>query len=56
MTTGILIAEGVRRILADHPSRSVVADAADGKEAINTKAIASKPDVAILDHSLPFIV
>ena len=61
MTTRILIADdhavvrtGVRRILADHPSWSVVAEAADGKEAI-TKAIASKPDVAILDHSLPFI-
>jgi len=59
--TRILIADdhavvrtGVRRILEDHPSWSVVAEAADGKEAI-TKAIASKPDVAILDHSLPLI-
>jgi DNA-binding NarL/FixJ family response regulator len=59
--TRILIADdhavvrtGVRRILEDHPSWSVVAEAADGREAI-TKAIASKPDVAILDHSLPLI-
>ena len=59
--TRILIADdhavvrsGVRRILEDHPNWSVVAEAADGKEAI-TKAIATKPDVAILDHSLPLI-
>ena len=61
MATGILIADdhtvvrsGVRRILEDHPTWSVVAEAADGKEAI-TKAIATKPDIAILDHSLPLI-
>ncbi len=59
--TRILIADdhavvrsGVRRILEDHPNWSVVAEAADGKEAI-TKAIATRPDVAILDHSLPLI-
>ena len=59
--TRILIADdhavvrsGVRRIIEDQPGWSVVAEAADGKEAI-TKAIASKPDVAILDHSLPLI-
>jgi DNA-binding NarL/FixJ family response regulator len=49
-----VVRSGVRRILEDHPNWSVVAEAADGKEAI-TKAIASKPDVAILDHSLPLI-
>jgi len=59
--TRILIADdhavvrtGVRRILEDHPNWSVVAEAADGKDAI-TKAIATKPDVAIVDHSLPLI-
>ena len=59
--TRILIADdhavvrtGVRRTLEDHPNWSVVAEAADGKEAI-AKAIATKPDVAIVDHSLPLI-
>ena len=59
--TRILIADdhavvrsGVRRILADHPNWSVVAEATDGKEAI-AKTIATKPDVAIVDHALPLI-
>ena len=59
--TRILIADdhavvrtGVRRILEDHPNWSVVAEAADGKDAI-AKAIATKPDVAIVDHALPLI-
>ena len=49
-----VVRTGVRRILEDHPNWSVVAEAADGKEAI-TKTIATKPDVAIVDHSLPLI-
>jgi DNA-binding NarL/FixJ family response regulator len=49
-----VVRSGVRRILEGHPSWSVVAEAADGKEAI-TKAIATKPDVAIIDQSLPLI-
>jgi DNA-binding NarL/FixJ family response regulator len=59
--TRILIADdhavvrsGVRRILEEHSNWSVVAEAADGREAI-TKTIATKPDIAILDHSLPLI-
>ena len=59
--TRILIADdhavvrsGVRRILEDHPKWSVVAEAADGKDAI-AKAIATKPDVAIVDYALPLI-
>ena len=59
--TRILIADdhavvrtGVRRILEDHPNWCVVAEAADGKEAI-AKAIATNPDVAIIDQSLPLI-
>jgi DNA-binding NarL/FixJ family response regulator len=59
--TRILIADdhpvvrtGVRRTLEDHPNWSVVAEAADGKDAI-AKAIATKPDVAIVDHALPLI-
>ena len=59
--TRILIADdhavvrsGVRRILEDHRNWSVVAEAANGKEAI-AEAIATNPDIAILDHSLPLI-
>ena len=59
--TRILIADdhavvrsGVRRIIESHAGWTVVAEAADGKEAID-KAIATKPDVAILDDTLPRI-
>ena len=59
--TRILIADdhpvvrsGVRRIIESHAGWTVVAEAADGKEAID-KAIATKPDVAILDDALPRI-
>ncbi len=59
--TRILIADdhavvrtGVRRILEGQRNWSVVAEAADGKDAI-TKAMATNPDVAIVDHSLPLI-
>ena len=59
--TRILIADdhavvrsGIRRIIEDHPGWSVVAEAADGKDAI-AKAIVTKPDVAILDYRLPLI-
>ncbi len=59
--TRILIADdhavvrsGVRRILEGQRNWSVVAEAANGKEAI-AEAIATNPDIAILDHSLPLI-
>ena len=59
--TRILIADnhavvrsGVRSIIESHAGWSVVAEAADGKEAID-KAIATKPDVAILAVALPLI-
>jgi DNA-binding NarL/FixJ family response regulator len=59
--TRILIADdhdvvrsGVRRIIADQPGWTVVVEAADGLDAI-TQAIATKPDVAILDYSLPLL-
>jgi DNA-binding NarL/FixJ family response regulator len=59
--TRILIADdhnvvrsGVRRLIEDHPGWSVVAEAADGKDAV-AQAIATKPDVAILDYRLPLI-
>ena len=59
--TRILIADdhyvvraGARKILEDHPNFEVVAEAADGKEAI-AQAIETNPDVVLLAYSLPFI-
>ena len=59
--TRILIADdhdvvrsGLRAILEEHPNWEVVAEASDGKEAI-LKAIEAKPDVAVLDYSLPLV-
>jgi DNA-binding NarL/FixJ family response regulator len=57
--TRILIADdhevvrsGLRSILEAHDGWEVVGEAADGKEAVN-KALETKPDVAIVDYSLP---
>src|SRR6185436_17126906 len=60
MTT-ILIADnhevvrcGLQALLAERPDWEVVAEAADGKEAV-AQATNTKPDVAIIDYSLPFL-
>jgi DNA-binding NarL/FixJ family response regulator len=57
--TRILIADdhevvrsGLRAILEAHAGWEVVAEACDGKEAV-VKAVATVPDVAIIDYSLP---
>ena len=59
--TRILIADdheivrlGLRAILEARPGWKVVAEASDGKDAI-TKALASKPDIVIMDYSLPIM-
>jgi DNA-binding NarL/FixJ family response regulator len=59
--TSILIADdhavvrsGLKAILEAHDGWRVVAEAGDGKEAIS-KAIETRPDVAIVDYSLPII-
>jgi DNA-binding NarL/FixJ family response regulator len=59
--TRILIADdhdvvrsGLRSILETHFSWEIVAEAANGKEAI-TKALETKPDVAVIDYSLPLL-
>jgi DNA-binding NarL/FixJ family response regulator len=59
--TRILIADdhhvvraGLRAILEAQPNWEVVAEAGDGKEAI-LKAIEAKPDVAVIDYSLPLV-
>ena len=59
--TSILIADnhgvvrwGLRAILEGQPNWQVVAEAADGKEAI-LQAMATTPDIAVLDYSLPLV-
>jgi DNA-binding NarL/FixJ family response regulator len=61
LMTRILIADdhdvvrvGLRTLLEAQPDWEVVAEAADGKEAI-AKAIATSPDVAVLDSMMPLI-
>jgi DNA-binding NarL/FixJ family response regulator len=59
--TRILIADdcevvrlGLRQTLEAQPDWEVAAEAADGKEAV-FKAIASRPDVAVLEYALPLM-
>src|SRR5690349_6468943 len=49
-----VVRSGLRKILESQPSWEVVAEAGDGKDAIS-KATETKPDVAVLDYSLPLI-
>lgn len=49
-----IVRRGLRRVLEEERDWEVVAEAADGKEAIQ-KALATSPDVAILDYGLPVI-
>ena len=43
-----------RHVIEAQPNRQVVAEAGDGKEAVQ-KALETKPDVAVIDYSLPLI-
>ena len=59
--TRILIADnhevvrlGLRQILEAQPSWRVVAEAANGKEAV-AKAIETAPDIAVIDYALPIL-
>jgi DNA-binding NarL/FixJ family response regulator len=59
--TRILIADdhdvvrsGLRKILEAQPNCEVIAEASDGKEALR-KTIETKPDIAVLDYSLPLV-
>ena len=45
---------GVRQILEGRANWEVVAEASDGKEAV-IKAIEMKPDVCVVDYSLPLM-
>jgi DNA-binding NarL/FixJ family response regulator len=61
LMTRILIADdhevvrsGLRSTLEAHPGWEVVAEAKDGREAVS-QAVQSKPDVAVIDYSLPIM-
>ena len=47
-----LVREGIRRVLEEDPDFEVVAEAADGEEAM-TLAREHRPDVAVVDISMP---
>jgi DNA-binding NarL/FixJ family response regulator len=49
-----IVRSGLRKILEAQVGWEVVAESGDGKDAI-TKAIETKPDVAVLDYSLPLV-
>jgi DNA-binding NarL/FixJ family response regulator len=49
-----VVRAGLRKIIEAQPGWSVVAEAADGKQAI-VKALETKPDVVIVDYVLPVL-
>ena len=49
-----VVRDGLRRLLEAQPNCEVVAEAADGKDAI-TKALEVRPDIAVVDYSLPLV-
>ena len=49
-----VVRSGLRALLSEQPNWQVVAEAADGKEAV-AQALKTAPDVAIVDYSLPLL-
>jgi len=49
-----VVRAGLRALLSEQPNWQVVAEAADGKEAV-AQALKTAPDVAIVDYSLPVL-
>jgi DNA-binding NarL/FixJ family response regulator len=49
-----VVRSGLRSLIESQTDWEVVAEAADGKEAVS-KAIGTRPDVAVLDYSMPLI-
>lgn len=49
-----IVREGIRKVLAGNSKWAIIAEASDGKEGI-AKAIELKPDLVVMDYSLPLI-
>ena len=49
-----VVRSGLRHLIEAQPNWQLVAEAGDGKEAVQ-KALETKPDVAVIDYSLPLI-
>jgi DNA-binding NarL/FixJ family response regulator len=49
-----VVREGLRRLLEAQPNYEVVAEALNGKDAV-LKALETKPDIVVLDYSLPLV-
>jgi len=49
-----VVRSGLRKMLESNPDWEVVAEASDGKDAISM-ALETKPDVVVLDYSMPLI-
>ena len=49
-----VVRSGLRALLSEREGWQVVAEAADGKEAV-AQALATAPDIAIVDYSLPLL-
>jgi two-component system, NarL family, response regulator NreC len=49
-----LLRQGLRKILEEQPDWEVVAEASDGRDAVR-RALATQPDVAILDIGMPLL-
>ena len=49
-----VVRSGLRHLIESQPNWQVVAEASDGKEAVQ-KALETKPDVAVIDISLPLV-
>lgn len=48
----VVLREGLKRLLSDHPDIKVVAEAADG-DSVLAETAATRPDVVLLDISMP---
>ncbi|OFW10327.1 MAG: DNA-binding response regulator [Acidobacteria bacterium RIFCSPLOWO2_02_FULL_59_13] len=49
-----IVRQGLRRILEEHPQMEVVAEASDGREAVQL-ALEKKPDVVVMDIGMPHL-
>jgi DNA-binding NarL/FixJ family response regulator len=49
-----VVRSGLRALLSEREDWQVVAEAADGREAV-AKAVATAPDIAIVDYSMPLL-